>query len=132
MPRAWMLMVSGVAVAMATLEAVIPAGAEKVGAWFRVPGCTNGDECRPSNGVWSFDVEGSVSPGVVPGYGGDDVAFPTPSGLPIGADPWRPRSCTDRQWYRRNAADVWVDASAHATNLQEECLLVYVNNGWVP
>jgi hypothetical protein len=126
------------AVAMATLEVVIPAGAVKVGAWIQVPGCTNGDECLPSNGVWSFDVEGSASPGVVPSFSGDDAAFPTASGLSVAGDPIRPRSCTDRQWYLRTAADVWVDGSAYLIGSndyrakQEECLLDFVEDGWVP
>jgi hypothetical protein len=126
------------AVAMATMEAVIPAGAMKVGAWIRVPGCTNGDECRPSSGVWSFDVEGSASPGVIPGYAGDDVAFPRSSGFPVSADGQRPRSCDDRNWYLRNAQDVWVDSSAYVTATvdfrqeQQDCLLDFVDNGWMP
>jgi hypothetical protein len=124
--------------AMATLEAVIPAGAKRVGAWIRVPGCTSPDKCVPSKGVWSFDVEGSASPGLVPGFAGDDVAFPATSGLPVTADSLRPRSCTDRQWYLRTAADAWVDESAYLVGSleyrekQETCLLDYVEHMWVP
>ncbi len=121
-------------VAVAELEAVVPDGAVKVGGWLRVPGCVSPAVCRPSSGVWAFEIETSASPGAVPLYGGDDAAWPSVAGLPVASDATRPTSCGDRDWYRRTREDVWVDPSATEAFRadQEACLQDFVKNAWVP
>jgi len=75
---------------------------------------------------------------VVPGFAGDDEAFPRLPGVPVAADVARPWRCSDRSWYRRTARDVWVDADAALRTvpptydhraLQEACVEDYVDDG---
>jgi hypothetical protein len=134
--RPVMSVADGFGVAVLSLEAVVPAGAERVAGWIRVPGCTGGVECVPSSGLWAFEVELAPPPSVVPGFAGDDLAYPLVSGLAVAEDVQRPTSCGDRRWYLRTAADVWVDASATKSFIkqdeQESCLLDYVDSSWGP
>jgi hypothetical protein len=134
--RPVMSVADGFGVAVLSLEAVVPAGAERVAGWIRVPGCTGGVECVPSSGLWAFEVELAPPPSVVPGFAGDDLAYPLVSGLAVAEDVQRPTSCGDRRWYLRTAADVWVDAYATKSFIkqdeQESCLLDYVDSSWGP
>jgi len=124
--RPQMTVTADFAVASVSMEVVVPVGAVRAGAWWRIPGCEGLTACRPSLGALAFELATWPDPAVAPAYSGDDVAFPLDSMTPLALNPTLPRGCGDRLWYSRLALD------AGSSGPQHECFSDFVNDLWTP